>query len=71
MILATSLVLQVLGFEPNAEQSDSVKWGLRLLYGVLPLVMLVAAAVVLSGFRLDEAEHARIRAALDERSAGG
>jgi len=65
MILATSLALQALGFEPNVEQSDTVKIGLRLLYGALPFVMFLAAAVVLRGFRLDEAEHARIRQALD------
>ncbi|HEM47343.1 MAG TPA: MFS transporter, partial [Alphaproteobacteria bacterium] len=69
MILATSLVLQGLGFAPNVEQSDAVKWGLRLLYGALPLVMYMVAASVLRGFRLDEAEHARIRAALDARRA--
>ena len=66
MILTTSLALQALGFEPNVEQTDTVKIGLRLLYGALPFVMFLAAAVVLRGFRLDEAEHARIRQALDE-----
>jgi GPH family glycoside/pentoside/hexuronide:cation symporter len=69
MILLTSLVLQWLDFEPNVEQTDSVKLGLRLLYGVLPLVMFFAAAFVLKDFRLDEAEHARIRAELDSRSS--
>jgi GPH family glycoside/pentoside/hexuronide:cation symporter len=68
MILATSVVLQWLGFAPNVEQSDAVKWGLRLLYGALPFVMYFVAAGVLRGFRLDEAEHARIRAALDARA---
>jgi GPH family glycoside/pentoside/hexuronide:cation symporter len=68
MILVTSLVLQGLGFEPNQEQSPTVLWGLRLLYGVLPLVMYGLAAFVLRGFRLDEAEHARIRSELDRRA---
>jgi GPH family glycoside/pentoside/hexuronide:cation symporter len=67
MILVTSLVLQALGFAPNVEQSAEVKLGLRLLYGVLPLVMFTAAALVLRGFRLDEQEHSRIRAELDSR----
>ena len=67
MILLTSLVLQALGFVPNVEQTDQVKIGLRLLYGVLPLVMFIAAAIVLRGFDLDEREHARIRAELDAR----
>ncbi len=71
MILVTSLVLQGLGFEPNTEQNEAVKWGLRLLYGALPFVMYAVAVLVLRGFRLDEEEHARIRAALDTRLAEG
>ena len=69
MILATSLVLEALDFRPNQDQSDTVLWGLRLLYGVLPLVMYSGAAWVLQGFGLDEAEHARIRTALDARAS--
>ena len=68
MILLTSFVLQALDFQPNVEQSDEVKLGLRLLYGALPFVMFLAAAWVLKGFKLDEAEHARIRAQLDART---
>jgi Na+/melibiose symporter-like transporter len=70
MILLTSLVLQALDFRPNVEQSDAVKLGLRLLYGVLPLVMFLLAAFVLRGLRLDQAEHDRIRAALAARRGG-
>jgi Na+/melibiose symporter-like transporter len=33
----------------------------------MPLSMFLLAALVLRGFRLDEAEHASIRAALDAR----
>jgi GPH family glycoside/pentoside/hexuronide:cation symporter len=69
MILVTSLVLQILDFQPNVEQSDSVKLGLRMLYGVLPLVMFLIAALVLRGFSLDEAEHARIRKELEVRGS--
>lgn len=71
MILVTSLVLQILDFQPNVEQTDSVKIGLRMLYGVLPLVMFGIAALVLRGFSLDEVEHARIRRELDARSGLG
>lgn len=69
MILVTGLVLQGLGFQPGVEQSEEVKLGLRLLYGLLPFVMFMAAALVLRGFRLDEDGHARIRAQLDARGA--
>ena len=68
MILLTSFVLQALDFQPNVEQSDAVKVGLRVLYGILPFVMFLVAAFVLRGFQLNEAEHARIRAALDART---
>ena len=67
MILVTSLILQLLDFQPNVEQSDTVKIGLRMLYGVLPLVMFLIAALVLRGFTLNEAEHARIRRELETR----
>ncbi len=70
MILVTGFVLQAVGFEPNVEQSEETKLAIRLLYGVMPLTMFFAAAAVLRGFRLDGAEHARIRAALDARAAG-
>jgi GPH family glycoside/pentoside/hexuronide:cation symporter len=67
MILFASLMLQALGFVPNVEQSDQVKIGLRLLYGVFPFVMFLVAAWALGGYRLDEKEHSRIRAELDAR----
>jgi GPH family glycoside/pentoside/hexuronide:cation symporter len=68
MILMTGLALQLLDFEPGAEQTASVKLGLRLLYGVLPFTMFMAAAWVLRGLRIDEAGHARIRAGLADRA---
>jgi GPH family glycoside/pentoside/hexuronide:cation symporter len=67
VILTTSLVLQLSGFQPNQVQSDVTQLALRLLYAGMPLVMFLIAAWVLKGLRLDEAEHARIRAKLDQR----
>ena len=69
MILVTSLVLQLLDFQPNVDQTDAVKIGLRMLYGVLPFVMFLLAALVLRGFSLDEAEHTRIRRELAARAS--
>lgn len=69
MILTTGVALQLLAFEPGVEQTESVKLGLRLLYGVLPFTMFLAAAMVLRGLGIDEAAHARIRSALDARAA--
>jgi GPH family glycoside/pentoside/hexuronide:cation symporter len=67
VILITSVALQLSGFEPNVDQTDSTKLVLRVLYAGMPLVMFLAAARVLRGFGLDEVEHARIRAELDRR----
>jgi len=67
MILVTSLVLQAIDFQPNVEQTESAKLAIRALYGVMPLTMFLAAAVVFRGFSLDEVEHARIRRELDAR----
>jgi GPH family glycoside/pentoside/hexuronide:cation symporter len=67
VILFTSMVLQLSGFEPNVDQTDTTKLALRILYAGMPLVMFLAAARVLRGFGLDEAEHARIRGELDRR----
>lgn len=64
VILITSMVLQLSGFQPNVDQSDETLLALRILYAGMPLVMFLAAARVLRGFGLDEAEHTRIRAAL-------
>ncbi len=67
VILFTGMVLQFSGFEPNVDQSDETKLALRSLYAGLPFFTFLAAAKVLRGFGLDEAEHARIRAELDQR----
>jgi GPH family glycoside/pentoside/hexuronide:cation symporter len=67
VILFTSVALQLSGFVPNVEQSETTLLALRLLYAGMPLVMFLAAAQVLRGFGLDEAEHSRIRAELDRR----
>jgi GPH family glycoside/pentoside/hexuronide:cation symporter len=69
-ILVTSLVLQGIGFEPNVEQTDFAKLAIRGLFGLMPLTMFLCAAAVFRGFGLDEAEHIRIRAALDARAEG-
>lgn len=69
VILLTGAALQFSGFVPNEEQSPGALLALRLTYGVFPLVMFVSAAAVLRTFGLDEAVHARIRAALDARKS--
>ena len=66
----TGILLQWAGFEPNVEQSEGTLMTIRVLYTVLPAVMLTLGALVfLFRFDLTEEEHARIRARLDAREA--
>jgi GPH family glycoside/pentoside/hexuronide:cation symporter len=62
-------VLQVSGFQPNAEQALATKRAIGLVFAGLPCVMIVATVAILLRFRLDERLHARIRAALLDRLA--
>jgi GPH family glycoside/pentoside/hexuronide:cation symporter len=68
-IMSTLWVLDIVGFLPNVEQSESVKLAIRSLYSIAPLTCYLIGTVLLNRFSLDEAEHARIREILDERAA--
>ena len=66
----TGILLQWAGFEPNVAQSEGTLMTIRVLYTVLPAVMIsVGALVFLLRFDLTEDAHARVRAKLDAREA--
>ena len=66
----TGILLQWAGFEPNVEQTEGTLTTIRVLYTVLPAVMITAGALVfLFKFDLTEEAHAKIRAQLDAREA--
>lgn len=69
VILVSGVVLQLVGFEPNVEQTRTVDLAMRALYGGLPFTMFLTGAFLFRRFRLDAIEHARIRADLDARAA--
>jgi GPH family glycoside/pentoside/hexuronide:cation symporter len=69
-LMLTGWVLQVAGFEPNVEQTDQAKFWIRALYSLFPLSCYVIGASLFARFSLDEAEHQRIRNALDLRGDG-
>jgi len=69
MLLLTGFTLEFSGFVPNQEQTLTVKVAILTLYGLFPLVCYLIGAWLFRRFRLDEAEHARIRLALDQRAA--
>ena len=69
--IATMLVgflLAAIGFEPNAEQSDATKLGLRTLFGIVPGLCYLVGTICFLRFRLDEAAHLAIRRELDARA---
>ncbi len=64
-------MLELSGFQPNVEQNETAKLALLSLYALYPLVCYVIGALIFARFELGEAEHARIRAALDARRQSG
>jgi GPH family glycoside/pentoside/hexuronide:cation symporter len=69
VIVLTGVVLQVSGFQPNVEQTYGAELALRGLFAGAPFAASLTALFLLRRFSLDAREHARIRAALDERSS--
>lgn len=69
MLLLTGFVLQLSGFVPNQPQSMTVQVAMVTLYGLFPLVCYGIGAYLFRRFSLDEAEHAKIRAVLNDRIA--
>jgi len=62
-------VLQVVGYTPGEEQSGQTQFAIMALISFVPGSAYLVAAFLFRRFHLDEAEHARIRAALDARAA--
>ena len=67
MLLLTGYVLSLSGFVPKVEQTMTVKWAMLILYGAFPFVCYLTGAWLFSKFRLNEAEHNRIRIELARR----
>jgi len=67
--LVVGLLLQWTGFDPGGGLDDRAVFGMRMLIGPIPAATALIGAVVIGFMRLDEAEHAKVRAALDARDA--
>jgi GPH family glycoside/pentoside/hexuronide:cation symporter len=65
--MLTGALLSAVGYEPNAEQGESARLGLRLLFGVVPGGTFALGTLLFLRFRLNEAEHVAIRRELDAR----
>ncbi len=67
--MLSGLMLSMVGFEPNAAQSEATRMGMRALFSVVPGCCYLIGTLAFLRFRLGEEEHAAIRRALDERAA--
>ncbi|MEE9280287.1 MAG: MFS transporter [Myxococcota bacterium] len=67
--IAAGLALQYTGYQPNVEQSEATKTAMLALIGILPGTCYLIGTLLFLRFRLNEKEHAEIRAVLDARAA--
>lgn len=63
----TGVGLQLSGFEPNAEQSESARQAIVLMMAGLPVFFYSVGLLLFLRFDFDESAHARIRAEIDAR----
>jgi len=68
MIAIVGVVLDLVGYVPKAEQSETVRFALVFLMGGMPLIGYAIGSLLFSRFSLSEDEHARIRRELDARA---
>jgi len=67
MLGIVGIALEWIGYEPNQEQSASVRDGMLFLMGGLPMIGYGIGMAIFSRFDLKRAEHARIRGEIDAR----
>ena len=70
MIGVVGIVLDAVGYVPNVEQPEPVRFAMLFLMGGMPVIGYAIGALLFSRFSLSEAEHARIRRELDARMPG-
>ena len=63
----TGFALQLVGFEPNVEQTEATQLALRGLFGGLPFAGFAIGIALFLRFGLTEEEHHRVRRELDRR----
>jgi len=61
--------LEQIGYQPNVEQTEQVKFGMKFLYCILPAVFHLIAVVIFQKFPITQEMHAEIRAQLEARRA--
>ena len=73
MIPSVSIPLAALatvGFEPNVEQTDTVKWTIRIIYGIAPATMSLVAFCIAFRFPITQRVHAAVLAGIEAHRNG-
>lgn len=70
-VLIAFPVLDLIGFEAGGENSQAALFGLAALYGLLPVVIKLAATTLVWNFPIGAEEQAEIRADLERRAQDG
>jgi GPH family glycoside/pentoside/hexuronide:cation symporter len=70
VIVLTGFALQLSGFAPNQEQSETAELTLRVLFAGTPLLASLAGAAILSRLTLGRVEHEHIRREIASRAEG-
>jgi GPH family glycoside/pentoside/hexuronide:cation symporter len=63
-------VLGVVGFQPNVEQTELVRWTILILFSLVPAVITLAAMVLALRFPINEQNHRRILLGIERHKQG-
>ncbi|MBL8900464.1 MAG: MFS transporter [Planctomycetes bacterium] len=66
-LLTTGLVLDLVGFDPEAAPTEELRWALRLLFGPGVGCFFLAAGLILLRYRFSDAKQRQVRRLLDRR----
>lgn len=69
--MLTGFVLQIVGFEPNAEQTETTKQAMMALFGLAPGAAYLIGTLLFLRFSFNEEEHTRVKAILEARRLSG
>lgn len=58
---ALGILLDVIGFTPNVDQSEATLWGMKAIMSLIPALGVVATIVALWGYPIDKAYHADLK----------
>ncbi len=66
-IMVTGIVLQVAGYVPNVEQTETVQTAIKALYGLFPFACYLIGSLLFLKFSFNEREHDGVRRDLEAR----